>query len=162
VIATTTSHSPSRASYGPEQVELAVAHVRRLHRQGTAVLIQPLLTSVMSEGEWPLIYLGGAYSHAASKRVVLPHAGMVDDLFAAEENRDHDPDDDQLAVANAAVQVVTGRFGAPLYARVDLVRDNAGEICVLELELVEPSLFLPQARPEALDRVVATFTADGR
>jgi hypothetical protein len=153
--------SRDAASYGPEQVALAVAHVRRLHRRGTAVLVQPLLTSVESEGEWPLIYLGGAYSHAASKRVVLPHAGTVDDLFAAEENHEHDADDDQLAVANAAVDVVTRRFGAPLYARVDLVRDNVGEICVLELELIEPSLFLPQARPEAVDRVVATFTAEG-
>jgi hypothetical protein len=63
------------------------------------------------------------------QRVVLPRAGTVEDLFAAEENREHDADDDQLAVANAAIEVVTRRFGAPLYARVDLVPDNEEEIC---------------------------------
>jgi hypothetical protein len=52
---------------------------------------------------------------------------------------------------------VTDRFGVPLYARIDLVRDDHGNPCVLEVELVEPSLFLPQAPPEALDRLVSAL-----
>jgi hypothetical protein len=55
--------------------------------------------------------------------------------------------------------VVTSRFGVPLYARVDLVRDDRGRSCVLELELVEPSLFLPQATPDALHNLVAALRA---
>jgi len=35
---------------------------------------------------------------------------------------------------------------------VDLVRDDAGGFCVLELELVEPSLFLAYAEPSAAER----------
>ncbi len=36
-------------------------------------------------------------------------------------------------------------FETPLYARVDLIRDQKGEPVVLELELIEPSLFFPFA-----------------
>jgi hypothetical protein len=43
---------------------------------------------------------------------------------------------------------------APLYARIDLVDDAGGRPVVLELELTEPSLFLPQA-PDAVARLVA-------
>jgi hypothetical protein len=48
-----------------------------------------------------------------------------------------------------------GRDAAPLlYARIDLVADAAGRPVVLEVELTEPNLFLPQAPPEALPRLV--------
>jgi hypothetical protein len=151
--------SRDAASYGPGQAEPARAHVRRLHDRGISVLVQPLLASVALDGEWPLVFLGGRYSHAASKRVTLPRAGVVDDLFAAETNAAHAADDEQLAVAGAAVDVVARRFGAPTYARVDLVRDDAGHARVLELELVEPSLFLPQAGSGAVERMVAALTA---
>lgn len=55
------------------------------------------------------------------------------------------------AVLDAVPSLVPG--AAPLlYARIDLVADAAGAPVVLELELTEPSLFLPQAPPEALTR----------
>lgn len=149
--------SRDAASYGPDQHDAATAHVTRLHAAGTDVLVQPLLRSVAADGEWDLVFLGGRYSHAANKRVALPRAGLVDDLFAAETLAQHDADPDQMAVAQQAVDVVAQRFGVPLYARVDLVRDDHGDPCVLELELVEPSLFLPQAPSEAIDRLVTVF-----
>ncbi len=43
------------------------------------------------------------------------------------------------------------------YARVDLVRADDGSSLVLELELVEPSLFLPQADAAAADRLAAAL-----
>lgn len=147
--------SRDAASYGPEQHDLARAHVARLHARGASAMVQPLLASVARDGEWPLLFLGGAYSHAASKRVELPRAGAVAGLFAAERTGPHEADAEQLAVARAAVEVVEQRCGVPAYARVDLVRDDAGRPCVLEVELVEPSLFLPQGGPAAVDRLVA-------
>ena len=41
---------------------------------------------------------------------------------------------------------------APLYGRVDMIRDNDGALAVMELELVEPSLFLRHA-PAAAGRL---------
>lgn len=149
--------SRDAASYDPDQHELAHAHIDRLHRSGASALIQPLVASVAVDGEWPLVFLGGSYSHAANKRVSLPRASSVEGLFAEETNTAHVADAAQIAVAQAAVDVVAERFGVPTYARVDLVRDDDGGFRVLELELVEPSLFLPQAEPEAVDRLVTVL-----
>ncbi len=148
--------SRDAASYGPAQHDLARAHVGRLHARGATALVQPAVASVAAEGEWPLVFFDGRYSHAASKRVALPPAGAVEGLFAAEVSAPHVADAEQVAVAQAAVDVVTARFGAPTYARVDLVRGDDGP-WVLELELVEPSLFLPQAGPDAVARLVEAF-----
>lgn len=146
--------SRDAASYGAADLDLARAHVRRLQDQDRSVLVQPQLASVAIDGEWPMVYLGGVYSHAASKRVALPRGGHVEGLFAAEANTTHTAGADQLAVADAAIGHVTSRFGVPTYARVDVVRDDGGQPCVLEVELVEPSLFLPQADPGASARLV--------
>ncbi|MFV2018309.1 ATP-grasp domain-containing protein [Micromonospora sp. LOL_023] len=147
------------ASYGPTQHDMARVHVRRLQKAGVSVLVQPLLSSVAIDGEWPLVFFAGRYSHAANKRVVLPRAGTIDDLFADETNAPHVADAEQIVVAQKAVDVVAARFGVPLYARVDLVRDDQGLPRVLELELVEPSLFLPQASADALGHFVAALGA---
>jgi hypothetical protein len=124
-----------------------------LHERGQVVLVQPLLTSVARDGEWPLVFLGGEFSHAANKRVVLPQAAHVEDLFAAEVVADHVATAEEVEAAAATVHWVSERLGTPTYARVDLVRDDAGRCCVLEVELVEPSLFLPYADPAAADRL---------
>jgi hypothetical protein len=64
----------------------------------------------------------------------------------------------QIEVAQAAVDLVSSRFGSPAYAHVDLVRDEQHNYCVLELELIEPSLFLSQADPGAIARLVDALT----
>jgi hypothetical protein len=144
--------SVDAASYGADQHEEALSHVARLHAAGQVALVQPFLSSIPEEGEWPMVFLDGRFSHAASKRVALPQAGTVDDLFAPETNAAHVASAAQLEVARAAVDLVSDRLGTPTYARVDLVRDDAGGFCVLELELVEPSLFLAYAEPAAVER----------
>ncbi len=149
--------SRDAASYGADQHDAAAAHVARLHAAGQVVLVQPFLTSVATEGEWPMVFLDGRFSHAASKRVSLPRAGTVDDLFAEETNAAHRATAAQIDVAQASVDLVSARLGTPTYARVDLVRDDTGGFCVLEVELVEPSLFLPYADPGAADRVAAAL-----
>jgi hypothetical protein len=67
----------------------------------------------------------------------------------------------QRDVAQAVFDAVPGLVGvdgAPLYARIDLIDDAAGRPVVLELELTEPSLFLPQA-PDAAARLVSAVWA---
>ncbi len=145
--------SRDAACYGADQRETAVAHVARLHASGQTVLVQPFLTSVAVDGEWPLVFIGGRFSHAANKRVALPRAGLVDQLFAAETNTEHVATTTQIAVGQCAVDLVSARLGTPTYARVDLVRDDAGQFCVLEVELIEPSLFLSYADSGAAERL---------
>jgi len=149
--------SVDAASYVADQHDEARAHVARLHAAGQVALVQPFLRSIPEEGEWPMVFLDGRFSHAANKRVVLPQAGTVDDLFAPETNAAHVATAAQVEVAQAAVDLLTERLGTPTYARVDLVRDDAGGFCVLELELVEPSLFLAHAEPAAAERFAAVL-----
>ncbi|RZS82690.1 glutathione synthase/RimK-type ligase-like ATP-grasp enzyme [Motilibacter rhizosphaerae] len=142
------------AAYDAGQADLARAHVERLHAIGRSVLVQPRLASVAREGERALVFFDGTFSHAATKRVTLPVAGSVDELFAAEETGPHEAAPDELAVARAALEVAQRGCGISTYARVDLVRDDDGTPCVLELELVEPSLFLAEGGPGSTERLV--------
>jgi glutathione synthase/RimK-type ligase-like ATP-grasp enzyme len=152
--------SRDAASYAADDHAAATAHVARLHDAGSVVLVQPFVASVATDGEWPLVFFGGRFSHAASKRVALPRAGSVDDLFAEETNTGHVASVAQIEVAQAAIDHVCSTLGTPAYARVDLVRGDAGDYRVLEVELVEPSLFLAHADAAAADRLAEVLTGE--
>jgi glutathione synthase/RimK-type ligase-like ATP-grasp enzyme len=102
-----------------------------------AAMIQPFLPDVLEGGEPSLLYFGGRFSHAVSKR---PRPGdfrvqpEYDGILAP-----YEPWPDELAAAEAALAAA----GEPLlYARVDLARDLKGRPVLMELEAVEPDLFL--------------------
>ncbi len=132
-------------------------HLDALHRAGYTALVQPYLAEVDTRGETALVYIDGRFSHAARKGPMLPvdgrHSlgGHVDgELFVAEAITAREPSDAELAVGEAALKAVGERFGAtPLYARVDLLASADGPV-VVELELVEPSLFLGYADAAAM------------
>ena len=65
--------------------------------------------------------------------------------------------DAERIVADAALTVVTNRFGGPLYARVDLLPAPVGPV-VVEVEVTEPSLFLSYS-PGAAERFAAAIAA---
>ncbi len=63
----------------------------------------------------------------------------------------------ELALARQTLAYVAERFGeVPLYGRIDLVADADGDPILMELELIEPNLYLSQA-PGAADRVAAAI-----
>ena len=122
-----------------------VAHLEALLVEGDA-MVQPFVDSIASEGEVSLVYFGGAFSHAIRKR---PAVGdyRVQDIYGGTVQA-CTPAADELALAAAALAVTP----APTtYARVDLVRLSDGRPAVMELELIEPELFLG-ATPEAAPR----------
>jgi glutathione synthase/RimK-type ligase-like ATP-grasp enzyme len=149
--------SRDASSYDEWLHDLAAEHVGRLHDADQVVLVQPYLESVAREGEWPMVFVDGRFSHAASKRVSLPQAGSVDVMFAAETNAAHEATHEQVAVAQAVMDHVSARLGTPTSGRVDLVRGDDGRYCVLELELSEPSLFLRYADAAVVERFVAAL-----
>lgn len=107
-----------------------------------AALIQPFLPAVTDEGELSLLYFGGRFSHALIKR---PKAGdyRTQGQYGAQETG-IDPPEGALAAAEA---VLATAEGAPLvYARVDLVRGPDGQWLLMELELIEPWLYLSHDR----------------
>jgi glutathione synthase/RimK-type ligase-like ATP-grasp enzyme len=112
----------------------------REHRE-RPMMLQPYIDSVESHGERSLVWIAGELTHAIRKspRFSQGEERVSEALEIA---------DDEREVAARALEPLASRL---LYARVDLVRDSEGRPCVMELELVEPSLFLLQHLP-ALER----------
>ena len=134
--------------YRPDQVELAAAHVARLHALGRDALVQPYVHSVDEVGERALVFIDGSFSHALTKGAMLNVvADDRDALFRRERMTLCTPEPEALAFAAAALDAV--QWTELLYARVDLVRDDWGW-ALMELELVEPSLFLVHHPPAAV------------
>ena len=118
------------------------------HKAGPPVgpaMIQPYMAAIASEGEWSLIFFVGELSHAVLK---TPKPGD----FRSQPDYDAHlrvlrPPPEALALAQAAVDFI-GRDRL-LYARVDMVRAEDGGFCLMELELIEPDLYLSYD-PEAV------------
>ena len=116
-------------------------------------MVQPFMRGIVEEGEFSLFYFNGEYSHAILKtpktgdfRVQEEHGGIIQPTKPAA---------DLTATGKKIMQYISP---APLYARVDFVRTNDGEFAVVELELIEPSMYLREAEhaprmfAEAIDR----------
>jgi glutathione synthase/RimK-type ligase-like ATP-grasp enzyme len=103
------------------------------------VLVQPYLDVIAADGEWSLLFYGGAYSHSVLKRprpgdfrVQVEHGG-------GSEVRE--PDGPVIEAARRALAEAEQGRARSLYARVDgCVMD--GQFVLMELELIEPDLFL--------------------
>ncbi len=122
----------------------------------TEMLVQPLMAAIAEEGEYSLFYFDGALSHAILK---TPASGdfRVQEQFGGREVSVEAPKTAQI-LANAAIAAAPV---PPLYARVDMVRDAQGQFCLMELEMIEPSLFLPFAKDKGAAFAAAVHTLIG-
>lgn len=128
-------------------------------RGRSRLLVQPFVPEVERDGEWSLIFFGGAFSHAVLKRprggdfrVQAEHGGTA-------ERADASPAlvADAAAVLAAAAHRLALSPSAILYARVDGV-ERDGKLVLMELECVEPSLFFavcPEGAPRLAEQLVA-------
>jgi len=110
-----------------------------------AAMIQPFMPSIQSEGEWSLLFFAGQFSHAVLK---TPKSGDFRSQPDYDAHLRHlPPPPEALLLAAAAIDFI----GADrlLYARADMVRDEQGRFCLMELELIEPDLYLPYAEGAA-------------
>lgn len=154
--------------FGARTHDDARALIARIHAHGRVALVQPYLPAVDTHGETALVYFGGTLSHVLRKRAVLapdevapPAPGghgeaaimHAEDLVVAGT-----ADAAERALAERVIAEVTARFGAPLYARVDLVPGEDGAPLLLELEVAEPTLYLAAA-PGAAERFAAAIRA---
>lgn len=115
---------------------------------GHRMMIQPYLPNIAEEGEYSLFYFGGAFSHSIIKR---PAKGdfRVQEQYGGKEEAVAAPEG-ALALAQRAFAATAAmtRTGTLAYARVDILRDGDGVFRLMELELIEPSLFLRFAPDE--------------
>ncbi len=114
---------------------------------GETAMVQHFLEGVQ---ETSLVFVDGDFSHSLSRRAALPAAHAEKVLYLDEELGPYEASPKERKVAQAALELVPGRW---LYARVDLLGGQ-----VLELEVVEPSLYLSFS-PSAADRFAAAIAA---
>jgi hypothetical protein len=113
--------------------EQAVSHIKKLCLASSAI-IQPYMNAVEGRGERALVFVDGVYSHAVRK-TAFQHLAVAGDAGEA-------------SVVASASEIAFGEkvlatlSEQPLYARVDVIPDADGVLRLLELELIEPSLFL--------------------
>lgn len=110
-----------------------------------AAMIQPFMPAIQSEGEWSLLFFAGEFSHAVLK---TPKSGDFRSQPDYDANlRTLAPPPEAMMLAAAAIDYI----GADrlLYARADMVRDAEGRFCLMELELIEPDLYLGYAEGAA-------------
>jgi glutathione synthase/RimK-type ligase-like ATP-grasp enzyme len=148
-------------------VDLGAKNLRRVRRgEGSTALesvprrhdamVQPFLPSLEEQGETSLVFIAGKLSHAVRKRPA-PGDFRVQSIWGGTATPAQ-PDAHQVEIAG---QVLDQLDEPPLYARVDLVKDLNGNPCLIELELIEPNLYLgtdPNAAARLADAVIAQLS----
>jgi glutathione synthase/RimK-type ligase-like ATP-grasp enzyme len=143
-------------------------HTYRIHRNSAdalqeqvrpllaaeAFLLQPFIRDVVETGEDTVMVVNGRVTHAVRKvpkagdfRVQDDHGGTVHHL---------DPTREHVDLAQRAMAACAP---APSYGRVDMVRDDQGKLAVMELELIEPELWLREYPPAAAELAQAIAQA---
>jgi hypothetical protein len=150
----------------------ACALVDRIHARGSIALVQPYLSDVDARGETSLVVFGGRLSHVLRKRAVLrrdevapvakegparglgvAQAMLEEDLVLPGEANERERD-----LGERSLAVLSERFRVPLYLRVDLARGDDAEPVVMELEAIEPALYLA-SDPSAAERFATAVRA---
>jgi glutathione synthase/RimK-type ligase-like ATP-grasp enzyme len=108
------------------------------------VMVQPFMAEIQTRGEWSLIFIAGEFSHAVRK---IPAGGdfRVQHTFGGQSLVDT-PSAEVLEVARRVLDAAPSPW---LYARVDGIETDAGFV-LLELEMLEPGLFLSYSRAGAV------------
>ena len=143
-----------------EQLPDRVAELREIFDKRSFV-IQPFIEDIQSSGESSLFYFGGQFSHAIQK---IPKQGdfRVQEEYGAEITA-VEPEPMQLDAGKQLMQLVDP---VPVYARADFVPGPGGGYLLMELEVIEPSLYLrmdtgaPQRFAEAFDEYVTNVSGE--
>lgn len=119
-------------------------------------LIQPFLPAVGEEGELSLFYFDGVFSHAVAK-VAVPGDFRVQPQFGGVVSQIA-PEREALRAAELVLEAAPGDL---TYARVDLIRGLDHTPQLMELEVIEPDLFLQHAHDGGAGFAAAVVRAIG-
>jgi hypothetical protein len=151
----------STGRFAPARHAEALELIERIRGSGRTAIVQNYLEDIDRNGETALVFIAGELSHVLSKKPVLrgegeapltddphgPAAVMFEDDLVVAGRADADCRD----FAGEVMAAVTARFATPLYARVDIAADADGRPVLMELEAIEPNLYLATA-PGAAER----------
>ena len=115
-----------------------------------SMMLQQFQENIVSEGEISMILLGGVFSHAVLKKAKAGDFRVQDDFGGSVQI--YKASTEEIIFAE---KVVNACEEMPAYARVDIFKDNNGELAISELELIEPELWF-RFNPKA-SHSLATF-----
>jgi glutathione synthase/RimK-type ligase-like ATP-grasp enzyme len=115
-----------------------------------SMMLQPFQNSIVEKGEISLMIINGKYTHAVLKKAKKGDFRVQDDYGGSVHI--YTPTSKEIIFAEKAIKV---SVEFPIYARVDIVTDNNGQLAIAELELIEPELWF-RNNPEA-----AGYLAEG-
>jgi len=114
--------------------------------ENRAYMVQPFIQNILKEGEFSTFYFNGEYSHSILKtpkqgdfRVQEEHGGSLLKI------------EPEVTLKDISLKILQQINPTPLYARLDFVRNKNNEFCVMEVELIEPSLYF-NMDPQAAER----------
>lgn len=110
-----------------------------------SMLLQEFQNNVLTKGEVAFMLFGGRYSHAVLKKAKQGDYRVQDDFGGSVH--EYSPTADEIEFAEKTVAACSP---IPVYARVDVIWDNDNQLCVSELELIEPELWF-RTCPSAAD-----------
>ncbi len=128
----------------PENLESHEALYAKLIKE-EAFMLQPFLKNVVTQGEVSMVIIGGQYSHAVIKKAKAGDFRVQGDFGGSVALYESTTEEIDFAL-NTVLQCDT----LPVYARVDIVKDNEQQLSLIELEVIEPELWF-RLKPEAAD-----------
>jgi glutathione synthase/RimK-type ligase-like ATP-grasp enzyme len=152
------------ARYGGDEHDAVRSHLDTLTARGKTAMVQPYVAAVDREGETGLVFVGGEFSHAIHKAsMIRPSVGPQDSLIENQVVGAATATATQRGLGEQAVAAAEDLFGPTVYARVDMVNLEEGTPALLELELLDPVLFLTTdaAAPARFARALAARVRAG-
>jgi glutathione synthase/RimK-type ligase-like ATP-grasp enzyme len=148
----TSAGAVDAARYDQTSLDAAAEHVKLLQARGSAIVIQPYITTIDRYGEHCLVFYNGAFDHAIRKQAVLKPGQSRDlmrDVSESHPNpQPYDPTITEMELAHAAMALAPNPEDI-LYARVDIVTADTGAPMIMELDVVDPVLFFAQSEGAA-------------
>ena len=108
------------------------------------MIIQDFQKNITTKGEIALVFFGDKYSHSVLKMAKKGDFRVQDDFGGSIHA--YTPNENEI---NFAKKVIAAINPTPAYARVDLIWNNEDELCLSELELIEPELWFRKEKNAA-------------
>ncbi|WP_190808826.1 RimK family alpha-L-glutamate ligase [Flagellimonas sp. S3867] len=110
-----------------------------------ALMLQEFQKNIVEHGEISVVMFNGTYAHSILK-VAQPGEFRVQDDYGG-SIYDYQPSKEEIDFVK---QVLNASPDMPIYARVDIFRDNDDNLALAELEIFEPELWF-RRYPKAAD-----------
>lgn len=107
------------------------------------MLIQPFISSIKDKGEISMVFINGNFTYAMTKKPA--HNDFRVQFYYGGTLEEYTPTTNEINFGKKAIQVCEKLKGLPIFSRVDFCYDDKNEPILMELEMIEPQLWLPES-----------------